>query len=106
MSNVWVEHFWLFAIAAAVIFTAGLYCLVASRNLIRILVGIELLTKSVTLLLVLAGAITGRMGQMQALIITLIVVEVVAITVAAGIVIGAFRSHGTVDAKALTDLKG
>jgi multisubunit Na+/H+ antiporter MnhC subunit len=46
------------------------------------------------------------MGQMQALVITLIVIEVVAITVAAGIVVGAFRSHGTVDAKALTELKG
>ncbi len=104
--NVWAENFWLFAIAAAVVFTCGLYCLLVSRNLIRILIGVELLTKSVTLLLVLAGAVTGRMGQMQAIVITLIVMEVVAITVAAGIVIGAFRKHGTLDAKALTELKG
>jgi NADH:ubiquinone oxidoreductase subunit K len=102
----WLQNFWPIAIIAAILFTCGVYCLVVSRNLIRILVGIELLTKSVTLLLALAGAVTGRMAQVQALIITLIVIEVVAITVAAGIVIGAFRQTGTIDAKALTDLKG
>lgn len=102
----WTAHFWPAAIAAAVVFTIGLYCLIVSRNLIRILIGIELLTKSVTLMLVLAGAVTGRMAQMQALIITLIVLEVVAITVAAGLVVGAYRQRGTLDARALTELKG
>ena len=102
----WVENFWPFAIASALLFTCGLYCIAASRNLIRVLVGMELLTKAVTLLLILAGAVTGRMPQIQALVITLIVIEVVAITVAAGIVIGAFRAHGTVDATALTEMKG
>jgi NADH:ubiquinone oxidoreductase subunit K len=102
----WTENFWPFSIAAALVFVAGVYCLIVSRNLIRILIGMELMTKAVTLMLVLAGAVTGRMGQMQALIITLIVIEVVAITIAAGIVIGAFKSHGTVDAKALTEMKG
>ena len=106
MSTFWLQHFWHTVIVAAILFTCGVYCLVVSRNLIRILVGIELLTKAVTLMLVLAGAVTGRIAQVQALIITLIVIEVVAITVAAGIVIGAFRQTGTVDAKALTDLKG
>ncbi len=102
----WLENFWPFSIAAALVFVAGVYCLVVSRNLIRILIGMELMTKAVTMMLVLAGAVTGRMGQMQALVITLIVIEVVAITIAAGIVIGAFKSHGTIDAKALTELKG
>ena len=102
----WIEHFWPFSIAAALVFVAGVYCLLVSRNLIRILIGMELMTKAVTLLLVLAGAVTGRMGQMQALVITLIVIEVVAITVAAGIVVGAYRKTGTVDARALSELKG
>jgi multisubunit Na+/H+ antiporter MnhC subunit len=66
----------------------------------------ELLTKAVTLMLVLAGAVTGRFEVIQALVITLIVIEVVVITVAAGVVIGAYRQNGSIDAKALTDLKG
>jgi NADH:ubiquinone oxidoreductase subunit K len=105
-TDFWVENFWPFAGAALVVFVTGLYTLIGSRNLIRILIGMELLTKSVTLLLVLAGAATKHTAQMQSLIITLIVVEVVAITVAAGIVIGAFRKTGTIDARALSKLKG
>jgi NADH-quinone oxidoreductase subunit K len=106
MSDVWAPHFLSFAIAGALLFTSGLYCILMSRNLIRILIGMELLTKAVTLMLVLAGAVTGRTEVIQALVITLIVIEVVVITVAAGIVIGAFRQNGSIDAKALTDLKG
>lgn len=107
MSSInWMEHLGLYSAVAAVLFTAGLYCLLVSRNLIRILIGMELLTKAVTLLLVLAGAVTSRMALAQALVITLIVVEVVAITVAAGIVIGAYRQNGSLDVKRLTELKG
>ena len=105
-ANVWIDNFWLFTVAAALIFICGIYCLIASRNLIRILIGMELLTKSVTLLLVLAGAVTGRMAQVQTLIITLIVLEVVGISIAAGIVVGAFRQNGTIDAKSLSKLNG
>ena len=102
----WADNFLPLALVCAVIFTAGLYCILMSRNLIRILIGVELLTKSVTLLLVLAGATTGRTDLAQALVITLIVIEVVAITVAAGIVIGAYRKNDSLDANALTELKG
>ena len=104
--NFWVENFQLIAAACAFVFVAGLYCILASRNLIRILIGIELLTKSVTLLLVTAGAVTGRVALAQSLVITLIVIEVVAITVAAGIVLGAHRQNGSTDVKRLTELKG
>jgi NADH:ubiquinone oxidoreductase subunit K len=106
MNAVWAPHFLPFATAGALLFISGLYCILMSRNLIRILIGMELLTKAVTLMLVLAGAVTGRTEVMQALVITLIVIEVVVITVAAGIVIGAYRQNGSIDAKALTDLKG
>ncbi len=102
----WIEHFWPVAVVCALVFVTGLYPIFVSRNLVRIIIGMELLTKSVTLLLVLAGAVTGRTATMQALIITLIVIEVVAIAVAAGIVIGVVRKNGTVDVHQLTRLKG
>ena len=102
----WIEHYRLLASACGVLFTAGLYCAFFSHNLIRILIGLELLTKSVTLLLALAGAVTGRMAVAEAFIITLIVLEVVAIAVAAGLVVGLFRHHGSVQVSALDELKG
>jgi len=104
--NVWIEHYRLFSSAAGVLFTAGLYCIFASHNLIRILIGVEMLTKSVTLMLALAGALTGRMALAESFIITLIVLEVVAISVATGLVVGIFKHHGSARVRLLRDLKG
>lgn len=106
MANVWLEHFSFIAAIGVLLIACGLYCVMASRNLIRVLVGMELLTKGVTLFLVLAGAVTGRMAIAQALVVTLIVVEVVVICVAAGIVVGVFRKTGSIDAASLSRLKG
>ena len=85
---------------------AALYCILASRNLIRILIGLELLTKAVTLLIAVAGYVTGRMAVAQTFIITMIVIEVVVIAVAAGIVIGVHRHDHDLDASRLNHLKG
>ena len=84
----------------------ALYCILFSHNLIRILIGLELLTKAVTLLIALAGYITGHMALAQTMIITLIVIEVVVIAVAAGIVIGAQRHNQSLDVRDLRNLKG
>jgi NADH:ubiquinone oxidoreductase subunit K len=101
MSAFWTEHFRVAIIAAALLFTIGLYCIFATHHLIRTLIGIELLTKSATLLLVLAGALTGRTAAAQAMTITFIVVEVVAVVVAAGLVLGNYRHNGTVGTEPL-----
>jgi NADH:ubiquinone oxidoreductase subunit K len=102
----WAEHYGLVAGAATVLFVAGLGCILLSRNLVRILIGAELLTKAVTLLILLAGCVTGRTGIAQAFVITIIALEVVAVAVAAGIVVGVYRNHGRARARALQDLKG
>jgi NADH-quinone oxidoreductase subunit K len=104
--NVWIEHYRLVSTAAGVLFTAGLYCIFVSHNLIRVVVGIEMLIKAVTLMLALAGALTGRMATAEALIITLIVMEVVAIAVATGLVVGIFRHHGSARTRFIRQLKG
>ncbi len=104
--NAWVEHYRLISSAAGILFTAGLYCIFASHNLIRVVVGIEMLTKAVTLMLSLAGALTGRMATAEAFIITLIVMEVVAIAVATGLVVGIFKHHGSARTKFIRVLKG
>jgi len=84
----------------------ALYCILFSRNLVRMLIGLELLIKAVTLLIALAGYITGHMALAQSMIITLIVIEVVVIAVASGIVIGAHRHNQSLDVRTLRNLKG
>jgi len=91
---------------AALIAAAALYCILVTRNLIRILIALDLLTKAVTLLIGLAGYVTGRTALAQSFIITMIIIEVVVIAVAAGIVIGAHRHLGDLDVRRLRNLKG
>lgn len=96
----------LFWIAIILLFITGIYCLLATRNLIRILIALEILTKGVTLLLIAAGYATGQEALAQALVITLIIIEVVVIAVAAGIVIGLHKYNETLDTRKLRNLKG
>jgi NADH:ubiquinone oxidoreductase subunit K len=75
-------------------------------NLIRALIGLELLIKAVTLLLILVGYVTGHEALAQSLVITLIVMEVVIIAVAAGIILGLHRHNKGLDVRHLRSLKG
>ena len=88
------------------LFIIGMYCVIATRNLIRTLFGLEILMKAVTLLIILAGHVTNRMALAQTLVITLIVIEVVVMVVAAGVIINIFRHNNSLDARNLQNLKG
>jgi NADH-quinone oxidoreductase subunit K len=55
---------------------------------------------------VAAGFVTGNLGVSQALVITLIVIEVVFIVIATSMVIGLHRSNESLDARKTTNLKG
>jgi multisubunit Na+/H+ antiporter MnhC subunit len=101
-----LEVFKAYWIAIVLVAIAGIYCLVMTRNFIRVLISLELMTKAVTLLLIAAGYLTGRLALAQALVITLIVVEVVVIAVAAGIVLSIYRKNGSLDVARMRDLKG
>jgi NADH:ubiquinone oxidoreductase subunit K len=84
----------------------GLYCILVSENVIRIIIGIEILTKAATLAIVGAGYFTGRVALGQCLAITLIIVEVAVIAVASGITVGIFKNNGTLNTSELKTLKG
>ncbi|GEM_PF-1372063 len=98
-------NFLIFA-AFLLLIVTGIYCLIATLNLIRLLIGLEILTKAVTLLLITSGFITGSIAIAQSMTITLIVIEVVVIVVACGIVIGVCNHNKNLDLKNLRKLKG
>lgn len=100
------QLFWISALFFGLLSLAALYCILVSGNLVRILIGVELLTKAVTLLLVTSGFVTSRTALAQALVITLILVEVVVIAVAAGIIIASFRRTASIGVRNLSTLKG
>jgi ABC-type transporter Mla maintaining outer membrane lipid asymmetry ATPase subunit MlaF len=58
----------LYVAAVVLVATAGLYYLLVTTNLIRAIIGLELITKGITVGLALVGKLTGHQGLAQTLI--------------------------------------
>jgi multisubunit Na+/H+ antiporter MnhC subunit len=99
------QIFLIFGISAAMVLIAGFYCIIMTDNLIRALIGLEILTKSATMLIILAGYITGRIALAQALAITMIVIEVVVIAIAVGIVLCVYKHNKSINRKLLNNIE-
>lgn len=85
---------------------SGCYCLIRTYHMLKIIIGIELAMKAVTLFMTLAGFINGNIELAEAFVITSIVIEVVVTVVAAGIAINLYRKYGSMDIRNLRKLKG
>ena len=84
----------------------GLYGLLISRNLIKIVVALQILGKTAVIALVLAGAMSGKLNEGQALAMTVIVADTVVAVVGLALTVQVRRRFGTLDVKALSNLKG
>jgi NADH:ubiquinone oxidoreductase subunit K len=98
--------FWSHGLFTIMLSAIGLYCVLMTHNLIRALIGLELLIKAATLLIIIAGHITGHEALAQSLVITLTVIEAVMITVAVGVVLGIQHHNDSLDVKKMRNLKG
>ena len=82
----------------AVLAGAGVYGVIARRNAVLVLIGVELLLNAANLLFVTVGAVSPdplRAGQVLALFV--ITVAAAEIGVALAIVLALFRSRGRID---------
>ncbi len=82
---------------AGALFAVGLACLVARSNLIKMVIGLELLGKGVSLVFITGGYLAGDVGTSQAVVFTLIIIEAVVAAVALALVILAKRTWKTLD---------
>ncbi|AKL97414.1 NADH-quinone oxidoreductase subunit NuoK [Endomicrobium proavitum] len=98
--------FKLYIISAPVLFVIGIYAIMVTRNIISIIIGLEIMTKGVTILLAAAGYFNGRPQLAEPLIITMIVVEVVVLTISAGYIINISKKHNSLDVENIKKLKG
>ncbi|HTI05151.1 MAG TPA: sodium:proton antiporter [Gemmatimonadales bacterium] len=100
----------VYAFVAAGLFGCGVY-MVLSRHIVRVILGLSLLTTAVNLVLFLAGRIRSaqppliregseRLGESvdpvpQALILTAIVIGFALTVILAALALRAYRAHGT-----------
>lgn len=84
----------------------GLYALLVTRNLIKIIIMLQILVKAVILAFVLAGHTSGQMGLGQSMATTIIVADTVVAVIGLALVIQIRRRLGTLDVKQIARLRG
>ncbi len=97
---------YLLLLIGVLMILAGCWCLIRTLHMLKITIGIEVAMKGVTLLLVLAGKVSGRVALSETFVITIIVLEVVVAVVGTGTAVGLFRKYGSMDVRNLSRLKG
>lgn len=83
----------------------GLYGLLIIRNLIKIVVALQVFAKGTILLMVAAGAVSGKPAIGQSLAITVIVADTVVVVMALALAIQVRRWCGTLDTRVISTLR-
>jgi len=93
-------------VAVLGLLAVGFYALLASRNLIKVVIGLQLLVKGVVLALVLAGTANGRLQVAQSLAVTVIVADTIVAVIGMALAVQVRRRTGSMDVKRLSTLRG
>ena len=102
MNNTWV----LYLFFSVGLIVAGLYALLAKRNLIKLFIAIEVIGKGVSLLLLATGFAKNNILVAQALVVTFIVIEVSLVATALALIVNIYRHTKSLDVRRLAKLKG
>jgi NADH-quinone oxidoreductase subunit K len=98
------ENMILFGVIA--LFATGCYGLLITRNLIKVVMVLQILIKAVLLALVLAGNSGGNPGLGQSTAATVLVVDTIVAVVGLALAVQVRRRFGTLDVPRISTLKG
>lgn len=84
----------------------GCYGLLITRNLIKVVIALQVLVKAVVVALVLAGQTGGQPGIGQSLAATVIVADTMVAVVGMALAVQIRRRFGSVDVSAISTLRG
>ncbi len=83
----------------------GLYGLLIVRNLIKLVIALQIMAKATALALVVAGQMSGQMNLGQSLALTVIVADTIVAVVGLALAVQVRQHFGTLDIKELSRLK-
>jgi len=83
----------------------GIYGLLILRNLIKIVISLQVFAKGAILIMVVAGGMQGQPGVGSSLAVTVIVADTVVTVMALALAIQVRRACGTLDSRAISSLK-
>jgi NADH-quinone oxidoreductase subunit K len=84
----------------------GFYGLLITRNLIKVVMVLQILIKAVVLALILAGKMSGNLGLGQSTAATVIVADTIVAVVGLALGVQVRRRFGTLDVPKISTLRG
>jgi NADH-quinone oxidoreductase subunit K len=84
----------------------GVYMLILYRNLLRLIIAVEIVAKGVTLIFLSAGIYRQDIGFIQSLLVTFIIVETVLAAIILALAVRAQKIYGSLDIRNLSKLRG
>jgi NADH-quinone oxidoreductase subunit K len=88
------------------LFGIGLYGLLVLRNLVKLVIALQIMVKAVLLAFVAAGSASGQINLGQSLALTVIVADTIVATIGLALAVQVRRHFGTLDVNELSMLKG
>jgi len=111
----------IFYVSALLIIGIGIYAIIIKKNLIKIIIGLDLIETGINLLIVSIGYINGKTAPIfskgvmnasrmvdsvpQALTLTSIVIGASELALAAAFVVLLYRKYGTLDVRKIRSLR-
>jgi NADH-quinone oxidoreductase subunit K len=83
----------------------GLYALLITRNLIKVIVALQIMVKGTLLAMIAAGQAAGQPNVGESLALTIIVADTIVAVVGLALAVQVRRRFGTLDIKALSILR-
>jgi NADH-quinone oxidoreductase subunit K len=95
----------IFLTVALLLAGVGLYGLLIVRNLIKVVVALQIMTKGAMLALVVAGNLNGQVNLGQSMALMVIIADTIVAVIGLALAVQVRRHVGTLDIKALTTLR-
>lgn len=93
-------------IGVVALFGVGFYGLLITRNLIKVVMVLQILVKAAIVALVLAGRSSGNLGLGQSIASTVIVADTIVAVIGLALAIQIRQHFGTLDVRKISSLKG
>ncbi|MEM2849088.1 MAG: NADH-quinone oxidoreductase subunit K [Candidatus Bathyarchaeia archaeon] len=96
----------IYMVTAIILVAIGLYCIIAKRELLKIVIGIEILTSAVNLNIMVMGLSTSGVDALaQSMTVISMAIGACIAAVALALIVNVFRHYQTTDVRKLRRLK-
>ncbi|MCF2136567.1 MAG: NADH-quinone oxidoreductase subunit K [Candidatus Thorarchaeota archaeon] len=103
----------IYLIFALILYVLGIYTLASARNMIKLVIGIEILVAAANLNFLALGAFTSSasiLGPVDPLVQDFVILSIciggAVAAIAMSLIVNAYRHYGTLDVRELRRLKG